>query len=413
MAENFDLEIEKFDHEGRGLGFYNGKIVFVDGTIPGDVVNVNIVKNKKNFAIASIKKILKYSPDRIESICPYFDKCGGCDIQNIDYNKQLIFKENKVKEILEKFGNIKPEIIKPIINLKDNNFKYRNKITFQVKKSIGMFGKKSYDLVEVDKCYLIDDEVNNVLKIIQENMDLEFIKQIVIRKSFYNNDIMVIFAGDNLKIKNLDYLKTSVSSIYIKCNEKYNLIFGKEYLEEKLGDYIFKISPDSFFQVNTKMCIELYNKIIEYGNFNGTEKVLDLYCGTGTISIYISKYIKSVLGYEINKYAVMDANENKKNNLIDNVSFICGSSELSFENITDNIDVIIVDPPRSGLNDKTIQGIVNVKPCKVIYVSCDPVTLSRDLKLLSDYYEITEVTPVDMFPNTKHVETITVLNLKN
>ena len=160
------------------------------------------------------------------------------------------------------------------------------------------------------------------------------------------------------------------------------------------------------------MCKELYDKIVEYGNFSLDDVVLDLYCGTGTIGIYISKYVKQVIGYEINRFAVNDAILNKQKNLVDNIDFYCGTSELFFENITIVPNVIIVDPPRSGLNEKTINGIVNVKPCKVIYVSCDPVTLARDLKILSSFYEVMEITPVDMFPNTKHVECCVVMNLK-
>ena len=317
----------------------------------------------------------------------------------------------KVREILNKFANIDESRIKNIIK-SDNKFFYRNKLTFQVKEKIGLFAKNSYDLINIDKCLIASFKINEVLIKIKKIIDLKNIEQVIIRNSFYNDKVMVIFVGKNIDINNILKLKEIIDSLYIKTDDEYKLISGEAYLEEKLGEYVFKISPDSFFQVNSKMCVKLYDKIIEYGNFKKNENVLDLYCGTGTIGIYISKFVKNVIGYEINKYAVMDAEENKKKNLVDNIRFVCGSSELVFENITNNIDVIIVDPPRSGLNQKTIDGIINVKSCKVIYVSCDPVTLARDLKKLQIFYEVVEITPVDMFPNTKHVECVCVLNLR-
>lgn len=408
----YDLKIEKFDHEGRGIGYIDSKIVFVNNTIPGDRVIVQITKNKKSYCIAKVIKFLEFSIDRVEPTCPYFNFCGGCDLQNINYESQLKFKENKVKEILSKFGSIDRNKVRPILSCNDNNFYYRNKLTFHVKKQIGLFSRDSYNLVSVDKCYIASDEINNILVAIKDRIKLENMEQVVIRSSIYNKKTMVIFVGKNFKLDNIKSIHNIADSIYIKENSTYKHVYGDMFIEEKLGNYIFRISPDSFFQVNSKMCVKLYDKIIQYGNFKGDENVLDLYCGTGTIGIYISKLVNKVIGYEINKYAIIDAQINKKNNLVDNIEFVRGSSELSFDNITDSTDIIIVDPPRNGLNEETINGIISVKPCKVIYVSCDSVTLARDLKILSDFYEVVEATPVDMFPNTKHVEVCTLLELK-
>lgn len=406
----YEIMIERFDHDARGIGYIDGKITFVDNVIPGDKVMVSIDKSKKKYNIAKVIKFLEYSNNRINSICPFFDRCGGCDLQHINYDYQLNFKENKVKDIIAKFANVKSSKIKSILFIDDNIFYYRNKVTFQVEKEIGLFSKNSYKLVNIDKCYIASNRINDILFEIKNKINLENIEQIIIRSSFYNNNAMVIFVGIIVDLDNIKKIKDNVNSIYIKQNDVYNLVYGDTYLEEKLGNYTFKISPDSFFQVNPKMCVKLYDKIIEYGNFTGSEIVLDLYCGTGTIGIYISKFVKKVIGYEINKYAVKDAIINAKTNLVDNIEFVCGSSELSFKNITDNIDTIIVDPPRSGLNESTIKGIISVKPCKVIYVSCDPVTLARDLKMLDEFYEVMEITPVDMFPNTKHVECVVLMS---
>ncbi len=408
----YEVMIERFDHDARGIGYIDGKVTFVDSVIPGDKVMVSISKSKKKYNVAKVVKFLEYSNKRINSICPFFDRCGGCDLHHINYEHQLVFKENKIKDIITKFASIDINKIKPILFISDNNFYYRNKVTFQVEKEIGLFTKNSYKLVNVDKCYIASNKINEVLLKIKNKINLENIEQIIIRSSFYNNKVMVIFIGKNINLSNIKKLENNVDSIYVKQDNIYNLVYGDNYLEEKLGNYIFKISPDSFFQVNPKMCVKLYDKIIEYGNFKGDEIVLDLYCGTGTIGIYISKFVHKVIGYEINEYAVKDAIINSKANLVDNIEFVCGSSELSFENITNNVDVIIVDPPRSGLNENTIKGIISVKPCKVIYVSCDPVTLARDLNLLSESYDVIEITPVDMFPNTKHVECVCVLNIR-
>lgn len=406
----YEIMIERFDHDSRGIGYIDGKITFVDNVIPGDKVMVSIDKSKKKYNIAKVIKFLEYSNNRINSICPFFDRCGGCDLQHINYDYQLNFKENKVRDIIAKFANVNSSKIKSILCIDDNIFYYRNKVTFQVEKEIGLFSKNSYKLVNIDKCYIASNRINDILFEIKNKINLENIEQIIIRSSFYNNNVMVIFVGRIVDLANIKKIKDNVNSIYIKQNDVYNLVYGDTYLEEKLGNYTFKISPDSFFQVNPKMCVKLYDKIIEYGNFTGSEIVLDLYCGTGTIGIYISKFVKKVIGYEINKYAVQDAIINAKTNLVDNIGFVCGSSELSFRNITDNIDAIIVDPPRSGLNESTIKGIISVKPCKVIYVSCEPVTLARDLKMLGEFYEVMEITPVDMFPNTKHVECVVLMS---
>ena len=414
MNENKEYEVivEKFDNEGRGISYVNGVITFIDGAIPKDRVIINLTKIKKKYCTATVKKIISASENRIKPLCPYFNECGGCDLQSVSYDNQLKFKENKIKEIMYKFASIDSDKIKPILALKNNNFYYRNKITFQVKKEIGLFSKNSYELINIDKCFLVPDNINSILSYIKKNINLENINQVVIRYSFYNSKIMIIFDCNSYEENNIKKLSSVVNSLYVKVNDSYKLIYGDSYLEEKLGDYIFKISPDSFFQVNTKMCIELYNKIIEYGDFRKTDNVLDLYCGTGTIGIYISKFVNRVIGYEINEYAVKDAEYNKDCNLVDNIEFFCGTSELSFENITNKINKIIVDPPRSGLNEKTINGIISVKPCKVIYVSCDPITLSRDIKILSEFYDVLEITPVDMFPNTKHVECVCILKRK-
>lgn len=400
-------KIEKFDHQGRGITFVDDKTVFVENALPGEIVDINIFKNKKNIAEAKVVKITQKSNDRIDPICPYYKFCGGCDLMHINYQNQLKFKENKIKEIMVKFANLNTDIIKPIIS--NDDFNYRNKTTFHVKKDIGFYSKSSNDIISVDNCLISDKKINDILTILKK-LDINNIYEILVRCSRKIDNIMVVLKINNSINENyfINELRSCVDTIIIYKDRKYKTIYGEGFIYEKLGDYKFKISPDSFFQVNTIGCEKLYNKVLEYLNPTSDDKVLDLYCGTGTIGIYISKFVKSVKGVEINKYAVIDANYNKDLNNIDNIDFEClDAADIS--KIKNDFDFIIVDPPRSGLDKKTIDYLLKSNSKKIVYVSCDPVTLARDLKLLNEIYDIKEITPVDMFPNTQHVESVVVL----
>lgn len=404
------VKIEKFDHQGRGITKIEDKIVFVENALPNEVVDIIITKNRKNIKEAKVVKYIEKSQDRIDSICPYYNLCGGCDLMHINYQKELKFKENKVKEIIVKFSNLSHNIIKPIVGINQNN--YRNKTTFHVKEKIGFYCKDSNNIVEVKECLICDFKINNILKYLRK-ISLKNIYEITIRTSKNIDNSMLIFKINNSIDENIiiDNFKNIVDTIIIYQNKKYKTIYGNGFIYEKLKDYKFKISPDSFFQVNGKCTEILYDKVLEYLKPNINDKVLDLYCGTGTIGIYISKYVEKVKGIEINKYAVEDANYNKKINNIENISFEC--LDASFvDKIKDEFDSIIVDPPRSGLDKKTVNYLINSKAKKIVYVSCDPVTLARDIKLLSKIYDIVEITPVNMFLYTHHIECVALLSLR-
>lgn len=405
-----EVLIDRMDHQGRGIGKIDNKTIFVYDALPNELVDVEVIFQNKKFMEGKVIKYLKKSPKRINPICPYFKECGGCDLMHISYDEELIYKGKKVKQIIEKFSSIDKNVIKQIVG-NNNNF-YRNKATLHVDCKVGFYGKKTNKIIDIDKCYIVDSKINKILDKLKQ-INLSNIYEIVVRTSTYLDDSMIVIkikdSIDENKI--INDLKNITNNIIIYQNKKYKTIYGKGYIFDMIGEYKFKISPDSFFQVNTKQAKNLYDKVLEYLKPTINDKILDLYCGTGTIGIYISKYVKDVIGIEINEYAVKDANINKEINNVDNINFKClDASDIA--NIKDKFDKIIVDPPRSGLDKKTIQYLINSNAKRIVYVSCDPVTLARDLELLKDYYDTLEITPVDMFSRTYHVENVCILERK-
>ena len=388
------VRIEKLDHFGRGIAKVNNIPIFVENSLIGEEVEILITKEKKNYMEGVVIDYIKKSPLRVKSNCPYYDKCGGCDLLHLSYIEQLKYKENKVKEIIKKFSGL--ECINNIVSSKQ--FNYRNKITLQVKNGIGYFQKKSNDIINIDNCLLVDNKINEIINKLKK-IDVSDVKKIVVRVT--NLESMVVFYGKiNLKI-DLD-----VDTIII--NDK--VFKGNGYIREEINDFKFIISPTSFFQVNNIGMINIYNKVLEYVDGGN---VLDLYCGTGTIGIYVSKKANKVLGIELNKEAIKDALINKKLNNINNIDFISGDVGTILSENNFKADIIIVDPPRAGLDNKSIDNIIKIKPKKIVYVSCDPVTLARDLNILKEKYDVIEITPFDMFGNTYHVECVCLLKIKD
>lgn len=404
----YKVEVTKLDHQGRGIAKINDKIIFIPNALPEETVDVDIILEKKKYYEGIIKETINASDKRIKSICPYFEECGGCQFLNMNYQDSLDYKQNKVEEIMNKYLGIKIKINNIVAC--DNNLYYRNKTTFQVKNDIGFFKEKTNTLIPVDKCYISDIKINDIYKAIKDNINLTNVKQVIIRATKNTLESMVIFKTsnyiDNKKI--IDILKKKVDSIYI--NDE--LIYGKGKIIEILCNKNFYISPSSFFQVNTLQAEKLYNKAIAYADIKKEDTVLDLYCGTGTIGIVASDKAKKVIGIELNKEAIKDANENKKLNNINNIEFYAGDVGKILNKNNYKPDIIIVDPPRAGLDSLALSQILNIRPKKLVYVSCDLMTLARDLKLLSNDYDILELTPVEMFPYTAHVESVCALKLK-
>ena len=386
------MEIIDMDHLGNGIGKINNKVVFVPKSIPGDECDIKVIKSKKNYDIAKIEKITKKSIKRVDALCPYYLECGGCNISNLDYSDQLAFKENKVKNIFKKYLGI--DIIPRVID-SYKKYQYRNKITYHYNKKLGFISE--FDgIIDINKCLLVSDKVNELFKKIKEN-DLKNVKLVTIKEC--DNGLILSIIG-KMDVDNIQEL-----CIDINMNGKN--VYKKECGYITLGNIKYMVSDKSFFQVNTSNICKLYDEIIRYGEFKKSDKVIDLYCGVGSISLYIAKYVKSVLGIEIIEDAILDAKENAKINNINNVKFLCGDvSKLIDGNI--NGDTLIVDPPRIGIDEYSLVVINKSNINKIIYVSCDPMTLVRDIKKL-DNYELCNISIVDMFPQTHHCESITVL----
>ena len=384
---------EKLDNFGRGIVYQNGKITFVKNLLPCEKADIEIVLDKKRYALGKVVRLLEKSSDRVDPKCPY-ENCG-CMLKHLDYLKQLEYKESKVKDIIYKFSGMVPKF-NPIVY--EDCWNYRNKITLKISNGTCYCKPGTNNMIKIDSCFLVSDKVNEIIKVLN-TLDLSKAQEVVIKEF---NGIMLIIDG----YLDISLLKTLVNSIYL--NGK--LVYGAEYITTLIKDLTFYISKDSFFQVNKYLTENLYDVAIEYCGNDKSKKVLDLYCGTGTISLLLSKYFKEVIGIEINKEAIKCANLNKKANNIDNVSFVCGDASKKIDDL--KADIVVVDPPRSGLTNKGIKDIIKINPEKIVYVSCDLVTLARDLGILKEKYNVLEITPVDMFPNTYHVETVTLLERK-
>ena len=391
--------ITDLNHLGQGITRIDNKITFVPKTVSGDIVNLEIIKSHKNYNEAKLLKIVKPSPDRIEYKCPYYNKCGGCNIANLEYTNQLKYKKEKVINIFKKYNKID---INPTIIASDEILHYRNKITLQYNEKLGLYEEKTHNIIEIEECLLMPQKVNDIIKLLNKYNYNTSLQKIVIR--IINNQVMINIIAKDIPKSLIEILKNLDVSVY--HNSKY--ISGNKVLIETLNNYKFSILPDSFFQINKKQTINLYNQIVEYANPQKEDKVLDLYCGVGPIGIYLSKYCKEVLGIEINKSSIENANINKKLNNVENISFIEAdvSKVLSMKY---KADIIIVDPPRSGLDKNTIETLIKINPKKIVYVSCDPITLSRDINLLKNNYILKDIKLYDMFPETYHVESVCML----
>ncbi len=387
------VECIRLDDMGRGIALPLGKTTFINNLLPNEEALIKITQDKKNYSEGEVIKLLKKSSKRITPKCPYLN-CG-CHLKHLVYEEEIKYKEEKLKNILNKFGVSNVKINSMVY---DNNVShYRNKITLKVNNGVGYYSNKTNNFIKIDRCELVSEKVNKLISILNKE-DLSNVKEIEI-KDF--NELMITISG-KMEIKNIDKY---ADIIYMNGL----LIKGKPYTETSLNGLTFKISNDSFFQVNKTMTEKLYEIAIKYLGQNKNKTVLDLYCGTGTISLILSQHFKKVIGVEINEEAVKCANINKEINNINNVDFICDD----VSKIKDlKADMIVVDPPRKGLTKEGINEILKINPETLVYISCNPITLARDLKLFSDEYIITDITPVNMFPRTYHMEVVARLQKK-
>ena len=389
------VKIDKLSHDLRGITKIDNKITFIPKTLPKEVVNIRITKQKKKFNEGCLTTIIEESKDRVKYICPYYDICGGCDTGHILYSKSIMYKKDMVVDIFKRYCDM--DIDMDVIYDDDNIYNYRNKITLRV--NDGKLALVGENLVNIDYCYLVNDNINRVIGILN-GICLDGIDEVIIRGT---DEIMVIIKGNVDNDKLIQILKDNVSSIFINGVK----VFGNDYIMINVGNYRYAVYPDSFFQVNTKMISRLYDKVLEFAGRG--DKLLDLYCGAGTIGIYLAGNFNSVRGIEQNESAIKGANLNKSINDIHNISFVCERASDINEIVE---EVVVVDPPRSGLDSTTIKRILDSNVERLIYVSCNPITLARDINILKDKYNLVSMSLFDMFPNTSHAECVSVLHRK-
>ncbi len=465
-----ELTIEDIGVSGEGIGKVDGYTLFVKDTVIGDVVRVKIMKAKKNYGYARLMDIIKPSKDRVEPACPIARQCGGCQIQAMNYNAQLKYKQKLVKDNLLRISGLTEGVDYEMCEIlgMDTPFRYRNKAQYPVGEDkdgnivMGFYAGHTHSIIACpdDDCMLGHRDNAFILNAVKEwmkeyrvrayneNIHKGTVRHVLVRTGYHTDEVMVCLvtkkmlrkeAADGL-VKAIQKLKLNVASLVVNINkEDTNVILGKEcitlygrpYIEDYIGDIKFQISPLSFYQVNPKQTEVLYNKALEFAGLKGNESVWDMYCGIGTISLFLAKKAGKVYGVEIVPQAIEDAKNNAKINNIDNAEFFVGKAEevvpafykkqtgvQSDNDSTDSKeydmtrpDVVVVDPPRKGCDKKLLDTIVSMTPDRIVYVSCDSATLARDLKLLVEYgYKVEKVQPVDQFGNTVHVETVVLLS---
>lgn len=451
VEKNKEYIVEIIDNgfEGEGIAKIKDFAIFIPNAIKGEKIKIIIVKVLASYAFGKILEILLPSKERQEVDCETYKRCGGCNLRHVKYEETLKMKQNAVQSLVNKTLKNKVEVQE--VEKMEKPYHYRNKAQYPVglnkenQPVIGIFANRTHEIIPIQgKCFLQNEKneeiakfvfnyiVKNKISIYNEKTRKGLVRHIVVKIGVKTNEVMCILVINGRKIPNEKELieeitkkfpevKTIVKNINIKntnviLGEENVNLFGNGYIKDKLGEYTFKISPLSFYQVNPIQAECLYKKGVEAAQITSQDIVFDLYCGIGTISLFMSKFAKKVYGIEIVNEAVEMAKENAKLNKVDNVEFISGDVEEVLENLIykKNIipDIVMVDPPRKGLDNKSIQNILEIRPKKLVYISCNPATLVRDLAKFEEIFEIKSIQPVDMFPFTSHVETISVLKLK-
>ncbi len=396
------MEIVRMDHFGRGIGYKDQTIVFVDNALPKEIVEVEIDETHKTFYHAVVKNYIKSSPQRIKPSCPYYQKCGGCQLQHINYEDTLKFKKAKIENIFAK-----EKIVLPPVNIikNDQPYYYRNKISLQIKDGqIGFYQEKTHHLVAIEKCILAKESINTFLKHYEK---LQIKNGLITIRSNSNDELLIIITTqDEVKFEVSDFKDCKIVGVIV--NKK--TIYGTNYFLERINSRLFKVSYDAFFQVNLAITSKLFtlleNHIQDAGN------VLDLYAGVGSLGIVASQHAQSVYSVEVVYNAVLDNLENKKLNHCDNILVFLGKTEKVIDHLKMDLNTLIVDPPRKGLDKETLAYLIASQAKQIIYISCDPMTLVRDIKKLASNYELKEYYLLDMFSYTYHVESFCVLKLR-
>lgn len=447
--KEYIFDIISQGYEGEGIAKIDNKYpIFIEGALKGEKVKVRIVKVNKNFAYGKLIEVLEASEERVNPPCAIYKRCGGCKLQHASYKAQLDFKWDRVKDCVSKIGKLDPSIVKYPLGM-ENPWRYRNKVQLPIglingEVKIGFFAPRSHDIIDMESCLIQDEIGDKVVKLTREwiekfnirpyNVDGEYdekgiVRHIMIRRGFTTNEVMIVLVTNgetlphkeefiDLMVKNIPGIKSIIQNINSKKTNvilglESKTLWGEDTISDYIGDFRFNISPLSFFQVNPIQTEVLYGKALEYANLTGNEEVFDAYCGTGTITLFLSQKAKKVYGVEIIPQAIDNAWINAKENKVENVEFFVGESEVVIPDLINKgvkADVVVVDPPRKGCDKKLLDAITNIDAKKIVYVSCDPSTLGRDLQVLEENgYKTLEVQPVDMFPNTAHIENVALL----
>lgn len=443
---DYEIEITSMGHNGEGVGKIEGFTVFVPDGIVGETITTKIVKVEKNYSIGKILSILKPSENRVEPICKIYKKCGGCNVQHINYEGQLSFKRQRVQDAVTRIGKLENITVKEVLGM-DNPYRYRNKVQLPIgdlngETLVGFYAPRSHEIIDMETCYIQDEVADKVVKLLRqwikkykieiynEQTGTGVIRHIMIRRAFKTGELMIVLVTNTLEfnykqefvdliLNNVDKVSSIIQNVNRKntnivLGDLCKTIWGKDTITDYIGEFKFNISPQSFFQVNPIQTEILYKKALEFANLDGTQTVFDAYCGAGTISLFLAQGAKKVYGVEIVPEAIANAIENADNNNITNAEFIVGEAEKVIPDLIEKgikADVVVVDPPRKGCDPELLNAIAKMSPPRIVYVSCDPGTLARDLGILKELgYTTKEIQPVDMFPQTAHVETVVLLN---
>ncbi len=442
-----ELSVTGMTAEGMGVGRHEGMAVFVPLTAPGDLAQVKIVKKAKNYAYGRLEKLLSPSSDRVEPDCPVFSQCGGCCYRHISYAAEQLIKWERVRDALDRIGGLKELPLRPILGAESRDH-YRNKALLPLgtdkegKLTMGFYAVNSHRIVNCESCRLQPEEMNAAMAafrtwereygdpIYQEESHTGRMRRLYLRKGEKTGEIMacVVVNGNGLHheqelVSRLREAVPGLVSVIVNSNrEKTNVALGKkcrtvwgaDTIQDELCGLRFRLSPLSFYQVNRTQAERLYEKAAEYAGLTGKETVLDLYCGAGTIGLSMAGNAKKIIGVEIVPEAIENARQNARDNIIENAEFLCGDAAQAAVELArrgEHPDVVILDPPRKGCSPELIEAVVGFAPRRIVYVSCDPATLARDLKRFAELgYPPLEATPVDMFPATSHVETVCLLS---
>lgn len=396
-----EVEIVKLDNEGRGISYVNGKITFIKNALPKEVVKIKLVKENTKYNVGEVIEFIKKAPARKEPFCPYYMVCGGCDLEHLDYEDTIRYKKENLESILEKLAGIKVDV-NFIKSKKDLH--YRNKISLKIHdKRVGFYEEETHKITEINYCYLAKESINKIIPYLKMDEGLVTIR------SNYNDEIIIDIKSEERLDLDIDKLTMENKIVGIILNNK--IIYGEDHFIERVGHKLFQVHSNSFFQVNLDIAEKAVDIISK--ELDSDDILLDAYCGVGFLGLSISSKVKMVYGVEVVQSAVLDSLLNMKINRIDNAKFMLGKSEEVLKNLPKEINAVIVDPPREGLKKNVKEFLLNndnVK--KVIYMSCNPFTLGRDLKELKEKYKIEKVYGLDMFSYTKHVECVCVLNLR-